>query len=120
MGKKGRGWFIRQNQIAYTKPAKYSEQVVLLSRLIQFSTVDLHLEMEMLDIKKEHHKAVYWCRLLHINVADGKMAEHPDSFTNLCRAIVYDEPGMELKDFDRRVDQIRAKTMGKSREINSV
>src|SRR5688500_13938687 len=51
-GAKGKGWFVTQNQVAYLKPARYSETVIITSRLLEFTDYDLHLEMLMWDRKK--------------------------------------------------------------------
>lgn len=46
-GAKGKGWFVKQNLVAYLKPANYAETVTVVSRIVDFTEFDLHLEMIM-------------------------------------------------------------------------
>jgi YbgC/YbaW family acyl-CoA thioester hydrolase len=106
-GARGKGWFVSQNQIAYLKPARYAETVIMISRLLEFTDYDLLLEMIMWDKKRANIKAIFWSRLSHIDLIEGKKLQHDDELKKLFSAVCYTEPEIELKSFDRRVEEIR-------------
>ena len=54
-GAKGKGWFITQNQVAYIKPARYAETVIIVSRILEFTDYDLLLEMEIGVARSQGH-----------------------------------------------------------------
>jgi thioesterase-3 len=104
---KGKGWFVTQNQIAYVKPARYAETVIIVSRILEFTDYDLLLEMIMWDKKKINIKAIFWSRFSHIDLREGKKIAHDEELKDLFNAITYNEEGIELKSFDRRVEQLK-------------
>jgi acyl-CoA thioester hydrolase len=106
-GAKGKGWFVTQNQVAYFKPARYAEIVILVSRLLEFSDYDILLEMVMWDKKKTNIKAVFWARFSHVDLIEGKRIEHSPELKELFSAACYNEEKIELKSFDVRVEQIK-------------
>ena len=108
-GAKGKGWFVTQNLVAYLKPARYAETVVMVSRIVLFSDYDLHLEMIMLDKKRTGLKSVFWSKFSHIDLATGKKLEHSHDLKELFNSVCYKEDDIELQSFDRRVDQVRNK-----------
>ena len=111
-GAKGRGWFVTQNLVAYLKPANYAETVTLVSRIISFTEYDLHLEMVMWDKKKSNLKSIFWSRFSHIDLKEGKRLEHSPELKELFTAVHYTEPGIELTNFDRRIEQIKKNAKG--------
>jgi acyl-CoA thioester hydrolase len=106
-GAKGKGWFVTQNQIAYIKPARYAETVIITSRILEFDDYNLLLEMIMWNKKKTDIKAIFWSRLSHIDLIEGKKLQHDDELNKLFSAVRYSEEGIELKIFDRRVEAIK-------------
>ena len=106
-GSRGRAWLVRQNQIAYLRPANYREEVTLISRLIHFTGTVLQVEMLMMDSDKAHLKAFLWTTLTHISVPEGRKQEHPPEFMQLLQEIVYEEEGMEKEFFEKRLHQMK-------------
>ncbi|HEU4470872.1 MAG TPA: acyl-CoA thioesterase [Flavisolibacter sp.] len=104
---KGRSWVVTQNQLAYLRPAVYRETIMLVSRLIDYSTTTLKVEMLMMDEVRSHIKAVYWAGFTHIGLADGKKAVHPEDFMTLLEEIRYSEEDMETGFFEKRLLQIK-------------
>ena len=82
-GAKGKGWFITQNQVAYIKPARYAETVIIVSRILEFTNYDLLLEMIMWDKNRANVKAIFWSRLSHIDLIEGKKLQHDDELKKL-------------------------------------
>ena len=107
-GAKGKGWFITQNQVAYIKPARYAETVTIISRILTFTDYDLLLEMIMWDKKRTNIKAIFWSRLSHIDLIEGKKLQHDDELKKLFSAVCYSEPEIELRNFDGRVEEIKS------------
>ena len=105
---KGKGWFVTQNQIAYIKPARYAETVIVVSRILEFNDYDILLEMVMWDKKKANLKAIFWSRFSHIDLIEGKKLEHSQELKDLFTAVAYDEIDIELTSFDKRVEQIKS------------
>ena len=108
-GAKGKGWFVLQNQIAYLKPARYAETVVIVSRVLEFNDYDILLEMLMWDKKKASIKAIFWSRFSHIDLIEGKRIEHSKELRDLFHSVCYHEENIELKSFDKRVEQIKSR-----------
>ena len=106
-GAKGKGWFVTQNLVAYLKPARYAETVVMISRILLFNDYDLHLEMIMLDKKRSSLKSLFWSKFSHIDLTTGKKLEHSNDLKELFHAVCYKEDNIELESFDRRVEQVR-------------
>lgn len=107
-GAKGKGWFVTQNQVAYLKPARYAETVIIISRILEFTDYDILLEMIMWDKKKANIKAIFWSRFSHIDLIEGKKIDHNHELKDLFKTITYHEENIELKIFDRRVEQLKA------------
>ncbi|MBE7169236.1 MAG: acyl-CoA thioesterase [Williamsia sp.] len=106
-GARGKGWLVRQNQIAYLRPANYREEVLLVSRLIRFSGTTLLVEMLMMDGLCSHLKAFLWTLLTHISIPEGRKQEHPPEFMELLQEIVWEEEGMETEIFEKRLQQMK-------------
>ena len=106
-GAKGKGWFVTQNLVAYLKPARYAETVVMISRILLFSDYDLHLEMLMLDKQRKGLKSLFWSKFSHIDLHTGKKLEHSNDLKELFNTVCYSEDDIELESFDRRAEQLR-------------
>ena len=108
-GAKGKGWFVTQNLVAYLKPARYAETVVMISRILLFNDYDLHLEMIMLDKKRTGLKSLFWSKFSHIDLTTGKKLEHSDDLKELFNSVCYREDDIELQSFDRRAEQLKTR-----------
>ena len=58
--------------------------------------------------KKANIKAIFWSRFSHIDLIEGKKIEHNHELKDLFNTVTYREEDIELKSFDRRVDQLKA------------
>jgi YbgC/YbaW family acyl-CoA thioester hydrolase len=99
----GAGWVVGKSQIAYFKPAKLMEQVVIQSQLIHFGQRDISVEMRMLDAKKSHVKAFVWINFIHFKLASGKSEVHADHLLELFGQV---HAPLEATDFDSRFMQL--------------
>ena len=79
----GQGWVVGRTQIAYFKPAKLMESVVIESQLIHFGKRDIAVEMRMLNRDQTQVKAFMWANFVHFRLASGKSEEHPEELMRL-------------------------------------
>lgn len=79
----GVGWVVGRSQIAYFKPAKLMEQVVIQSQLISFGQRDITVEMRMMNASQTQVKAFLWINFVHFRLATGKSEVHAADFLNL-------------------------------------
>jgi YbgC/YbaW family acyl-CoA thioester hydrolase len=98
----GMGWVVGRSQIAYLKPAKLMEEVVIQSQLIQVGERDLHVEMRMLDKDKTHLKALLWTNFVHFRIATGRAEKHNLEYMAFFSRVV--NP-VEASSFDMRFTQ---------------
>ncbi len=95
----GAGWVVGRNQIAYFKPAKLMEQVVIESQLIRFGKRDITVELRMLSADQTQLKAFMWANFVHFRVATGKSEEHSEQLMNMFHEVV---SPLEATTFDER------------------
>ena len=99
----GYGWVVMQNQIAYLKPANLNEKVVLESMLIHFDTFTVIVEMKMWNEDRTQLKAVFWSKLVAIDIVKGKKTPIPKEFYLLEDILV---PVDVSRGFDKRVEEL--------------
>ena len=78
-----RSWIVGQNEIAYLKPSLIMEEVVIQTRLINYTERFVQAEMVMYDAKKTHVKAVLWTKFFHFDFAVGRAATHSEKLMSL-------------------------------------
>ena len=78
---KGSGWVVRENHIAYVKPAYLMETVVLESGILVWDPKEIHLEMTMWNEAKTEFKALLWSHFVHVNIRTGKSEVHSEMLT---------------------------------------
>ncbi|MFZ6010411.1 MAG: acyl-CoA thioesterase [Bacteroidota bacterium] len=102
----GVGWVVSSNQIAYFKPARVNESVVVRSAIVGHQTDQILVEMQMLDSAASHFKSVMWSRFVHVGLKDGKRTAHSAEMTELfdqLRAGDYAD-----RDFHDRIQYLRS------------
>ncbi|MGX5820634.1 acyl-CoA thioesterase [Chitinophaga lutea] len=80
---KKRGWVVTQHRIAYLKPALVGEKVWIGSRLLDFGTDGIQLEMWMSDEAKKKLKAFLWTTFAHVDLTTGRRTAHDEEFIRL-------------------------------------
>lgn len=78
-----RSWIVGQNEIAYLKPSLVMEQVVIQTRLVDYTERYVQAEMVMYDKRKTHVKAVLWTRFFHFDFGLGRAITHSDEMMKL-------------------------------------
>lgn len=81
--KLGVGWVVGSNQIAYLKPARVNERVVIRTALVSHQSDQLLVEMQMLDEAGSHFKSVMWSKFVHVSLTDGRRTAHSEEMMNL-------------------------------------
>ena len=104
--KQGMGWVVSTNQIAYLRPALVNEQVIIRSGVIEFSGEDLLVEMQMIDAKHSHLKAMMWSKFVHVGLKDGKRAPIEEKLQPLFTKLR--QGGYRYDEFDRRIGDLKA------------
>lgn len=104
--KRGIGWVVATNQIAYLKSAMVNERVTLRSALINFQENQVLVEMQMLDEHHTHLKSVMWSKFVHVGLKDGKRINHSDELNALFSRVQVG--GYVHNEFDKRVNDLRS------------
>jgi YbgC/YbaW family acyl-CoA thioester hydrolase len=81
--RKGLAWVVRKHEIQYVRPAFYTEQVTIVSRLVELTQMHLVVEMLMLDERQQSLKAIMWTNFTCIDPQTGKRKDHTPEFMEL-------------------------------------
>ena len=95
----GAGWVVGRSQIAYFKPAKLMEHVIIQSQLIKFGKRDITVEMRMLDTEKSQLKAFMWANFVHFRVQTVKSEAHTEPLMEMFTEVL---APMSAANFDER------------------
>jgi thioesterase III len=95
----GVAWVVGRNQIAYLKPARLNEEVIIESQLLRHGERDILVEMRMFDNQRTQLKAFLWMNLVHFRIQTGRSEVHSQEFQSLFSQV--HEP-MEASNFDDR------------------
>ena len=85
--RKGLAWVVKKHEIQYLRPAFYTEQVTVLSRLIELTEAYLLVELLMLDQKEQSVKAIMWTNFTCIDPQTGRRKDHTPEFMELARTM---------------------------------
>lgn len=103
--KQGVSWLVAGHEISYIRPAEYNELVCIKSTLIRAETGSLLVEMQMMDEKQTHLKALMWTKFIHVNVKTGRREEHTEPFFNFLKSIEVSEVDT-AKGYQNRLKEI--------------
>jgi len=99
-------WVVRRGSLAYLKPAAVMEEVLIRTRLIDFTQTALVVEGLMLDKNARNLKSLAWFEFVHISLRNGRPVEHSAELMQLCSRIVVPD-GYDPNGFNRRVEVVR-------------
>jgi len=102
--KKGIGWVVSSNQIAYFRSAKINEPVILRSAIIDVTPAYILVEMQMIDEKRTNIKASMWSKFVHISLKDGRKTEHSSELMELFNQVKLDNVQL---DFESRMKELK-------------
>ncbi len=80
---KGLAWVSSNSQMAYIRPVFTSEEVLIESQLIQYSTKHVQVEARMLNLKDLQVKAFCWMGFVHFNLVKSTPILHDENFMTL-------------------------------------
>jgi acyl-CoA thioester hydrolase len=90
------------------------EEILIRTRLIDFSDTSLVMEGLMLDKEARNLKALIWFDFVYISLTNGRTAKHPDDLMQRFESVVvikdYDPDG-----FKRRVEGVKLEVRKSSR-----
>jgi len=84
----GLAWVSAQTQISYRTPAYIMEEVMIETRLIEFTEKSLLFEGSMWDSNKRILKAVMWAKLVHFNLKTQRSQLHDEALMQFFQSIV--------------------------------
>lgn len=99
------GWIVSQNRIAYLRPAKLRETVVIQSCIIKWRDTENLVEMRMWDEEKKHLKAIMWTNFVHFNLKTQRPAMQSEELKQLFKLI--EIPVEEGITFEDRIKQVK-------------
>ena len=82
------GWVVSSSQVAYIKPALTMEEVIIDTKLIQYSPKHLVVEARMWDISKNKIKSFCWMNFVHFNLKKNYVEQHSDEWMQLFKNIL--------------------------------
>lgn len=106
----GLAWVVSSNQICYLAPVTIGESVLIDSRLIDFTTRSLKVEMRMWNQEGTQLKSMLWSKFTYVNLKSQKPAMHSDGLMQLFTEI--NSPVDQLIFEERRsaiIRQVRGK-----------
>jgi acyl-CoA thioester hydrolase len=95
------GWVVSNSQVSYIKPVFTMEEILIDSKLIQFSPKQLTIEARMWDTKKTTLKSFCWISFVHFNLKKNSVEQHSDEWMQLFGNIV--DPINETSFNDREI-----------------
>jgi len=104
-------WVAYQHQIAYVKPAYFSEWVRINSRVIYFDTDTIVVEYFMTDDQKKHLKTVFWSTLKYVNALTGKRESHHPAVIDFLGTILHPDIKFEELNFNNRIKEIKQEAL---------
>jgi acyl-CoA thioesterase FadM len=82
-----KGWVSAKNEIVYLKPSFVMEEVVIQTRLVDYSEKHVTAEAIMFDKNKKQIKALLWAKFFHFDLASKKGITHSEEFMSLFKKI---------------------------------
>jgi len=107
----GKSWVVSSNQVAYIRPARLMEKIVMQSQLIGYTESETHVELRMYNHDKSELKAIMWGRYVHIDLKAQKRTTHDQTLMDLFEQALYP---VEAKGFEQRVTFLRQEYYQKS------
>ncbi len=109
----GYGWVVRENRIAYVRPAYLMEIVVLQSEILVWGTKHIHVQMTMWNEAKTELKALLWSQFVHVNLHTGKSEGHAEVLMQRFKDFEIGLP--EHSSFEQRLTDYRSGFILKTR-----
>lgn len=99
-------WVVTKNQIAYLRPARLMEEVLIRTRLIHMAEDTIVVEAQMLDTRNQRIKAIGWSEFAYVTLATGRKTKHSDDLMQLFANVVVGED-IYSGGFDQRVESVK-------------
>lgn len=101
-------WIVKDHRIAYLKPVKPKESILIRSRLLHYNESETVVESLMLSEDGRQFKSILWSCFAYINLKTGKPARHPGYIMNILAATLINVPEYPQKDFEGRIRSVRS------------
>ncbi|SDY43586.1 acyl-CoA thioesterase [Hymenobacter psychrophilus] len=101
------GWVITKHHLAYLRPARHAETVLIRTQLIHFDNSNLVVEMQMLREDGLQLKALLWSEMTLVRLPGGTRTEHSESLMELLEQLDVEDVDYDPDGFDDRVRELR-------------
>ena len=81
------GWVVSNSQVSYIKPVFTMEEIIIDSKLIQFSSKHLTIEARMWNHDKTTLKSFCWINFVHFNLKTNMVENHSNDFMQLFKTV---------------------------------
>jgi acyl-CoA thioester hydrolase len=98
------GWVSATTQISYLSPAVFMEEVLIETRLLEYTGKSLLFEAIMYSAGKVFIKAVMWSKLVHFHLTARKSHQHSPALMDFFAQVVY--PLETASSFEDRIQTL--------------
>lgn len=105
---KGLGWVVILNQIAYLRPARLNERVIIQSTLLQLKEKEVLIEMRMWNQDRTVLKSLLWSQCIHYNSKTQRAEIHSPELIQFFTP--FENPLPKVMNFEERLADIKNKT----------
>ncbi|XDD49732.1 acyl-CoA thioesterase [Leptospira sp. WS92.C1] len=102
-----KSWVVTRAQIAYLEPAKQSEQVKIVTRLVASTDGSIRNEDLMYDQTGKRLKAIVWIDFAFVDLKKGRAIRHGEDLIRFFDSVLYRDAGLENGNFEERVREMR-------------
>lgn len=105
--REGKSWVVSRTQIAYLEPAKQSDQVKIVTRLVSKGDGSIRNEDLMYDVSGKKLKAMIWIDFAFVDLKRGRPIRHGEELNRFFDSVLYEDAGLENGNFEERVREMR-------------
>ncbi|MDH5655470.1 MAG: acyl-CoA thioesterase [Spirochaetia bacterium] len=99
--KSGNAWIVSKNKIAYLKPAKFNESVLIESELLYSDKMRVMAQCIMFSEEKDSIHAVLWAEFIYVDINTSRPKRHePEIQALLDNLLVSIDDRKKLDDFN--------------------
>lgn len=105
--REGKSWVVTRTQIAYLEPAKQSDLVRIVTRLVGKGDGGIRNEDLMYDQAGKKLKALIWIDFAFIDLKKGRPTRHGEELNQFFNSVLYSDSGLQNGNFEERVREMK-------------
>lgn len=102
------GWVSAMTQISYLSPAVFMEEVLIETRLLEYTSRSLLFEAIMYSTNKVFTRAIMWAKLVHFHLGTRQSHQHSPALMDFFAQVVY--PLEPASSFEARVRSLQTRS----------